>query len=208
MNILMSGLSLLGFWLAWKFIWQPTLLDTTRDQLFDLRDKAREWFLKNGYGLDNPTYRALRRLLNSHLRMTETVTFSRFLLFLHFESALKDIDEQLETRIEQEFSTPDRKIERYVQKVRNRAYSIMVGQMIFRNYFLVFGFIIFALCFAIRAVFRALIGYAMPIHFFKTCASAVIGAIFAILTLAVASPISNTRMEKYSLSQPGYTRNC
>lgn len=202
MHSIITGLAVLAVFFVWKHMWRRTLLDTTRDRLFDLRDGARVWFLENGYTLDQPTYRALRRMLNCHLRHTERATLLSFISYSVAKQIFHDYDALLDEKINAEFTTTDPQIAKYVSDVRSNASYILLNHMVKRNLFMTICFyIVFALYF-IKDFWEALysnIKFKKPIN--KQFRSVMVGAMIAFFSMTSQGQISNVRLEKYSLSQ-------
>ena len=73
MLFLALGLHVSSLILIWHFVAKRTVLDHTRDKLFDLRDQIRADHLANGWGLENDAYKNLRKMLNAYLRYTSSV---------------------------------------------------------------------------------------------------------------------------------------
>ena len=59
---------MLGF--AWK-CWRKSILDNSRDDMFDLRESVRAKFLEEGWGLDSTEYKNIRDLINCAIRYAE-----------------------------------------------------------------------------------------------------------------------------------------
>lgn len=121
MDLFVASFSILALAYAWSKIWSKTVLDDTRDRLFDLRDESREWFLKNGYTLDNRVYISLRKLLNSHIRHTESLSFTRYIAVIKMLCTDKEFREYIDGHIQASFWTEDEAISRYVSGVRAKA---------------------------------------------------------------------------------------
>ena len=66
-------LSLLILRLAWKCL-RKSILDDSRDAMFDLRESVRAKFIEEGWGLGCIEYRRIRDLINASIRYTEDKT--------------------------------------------------------------------------------------------------------------------------------------
>ena len=130
MNDIMLGIAILLALSSWWFVYKPSLLDKTRDELFDLRQEVRDYFLQSGRGLDHPLYAALRDLINGHLRYTESLTMSRFVVWAHWHSKHPTEAEQLRLRGEAPLQTNDRELAAFAMNVRLRAAGHMYGHML------------------------------------------------------------------------------
>ena len=131
-------LSLLAFSIilsivTWKLLWQPSILDHTRDKLFNLREEVRAQFLADGYGTAHPLYRKLRDLLNGHLRYTEEATFVRMILSMRSLAANPLLANELSKSFRRSFRTDDRALEAYVQSVLNRAAIISMNHAVLQS---------------------------------------------------------------------------
>ena len=136
MSEILLGITLLAFMLFWKLVWQKTLLDYTRDNLFDLRDELRLWFIENKYGLDHPIYKELRFIINNHLRHTERATMMSYLAFNMITKKHPDYNEKILSSSNSIFETSDSKLNNFTIRIRNKAFYILLTQMIGRSSFL------------------------------------------------------------------------
>jgi len=127
MELIVTAVGILLLLLAWR-AWKKTVLDDTRDRLFDLRDGAREWFLVKGYGLNHPMYRQLRDLLNAQLRFTEHIRFIG-LVFFSWRVPAKTV-EVWHRQFDGKFGTADRELQLYIQQTRRLAIRSMQRYMI------------------------------------------------------------------------------
>lgn len=71
-------ISLLVLPFAWKCL-KKSILDSSRDSMFDLREKVRYDFLKNGWNLNSAEYKNIRDLINYAIRYAEDKTLSEVL---------------------------------------------------------------------------------------------------------------------------------
>lgn len=202
MHYIMTAFSILAIVVAWKYMWQRTLLDTTRDKLFDLRDDAREWFLNNGYSLDNSVYRALRGMINCHLLHTEKVSLTSYMAYSVTKQLFHEQESLLEKQIEAEFATDDKNIEEYASRVRVSAGFVLIDHIVKNNLFLlVVCYVAAGLCavwfFLIDLIKTATLKGSFGKRFHPALASVLV-AFFSFVSPGL---ISNMRMEKYSLSQ-------
>lgn len=126
-EVLLTGVGLLAIMGLWKFVWLPTILDATRDKLFDLRDDVlKGYFVKNGISFDHPTYVKLRNLLNGHLRHTESVTIWEVI----FVKRCMDGNPALRfAEIEAIFQTDDPKLQALVDEIRFKSAVAMLIYM-------------------------------------------------------------------------------
>lgn len=123
------GLTILGVWLtwvAWSRMLRPSILDDTRDRLFDLREGVRRYFLAQGHGLDHAVYVELRNLINSHLRYTEELTFFHFVHANVWSVKHQQSAAALRARVDRRFKCSDPLLQAYVSEIRARAGAEMV----------------------------------------------------------------------------------
>lgn len=149
MNDIMFGVAILLTLSSWWFVYKPSLLDKTRDDLFDLRQEIRDYFLQSERGLDHPLYAALRDLINGHLHYTESLTMSRFIFWVHWHGKHPHEAEHLRLRVEAPFQTDDWELAAFARNVRLRAAGQMYGHMLANT---VPGLIVLALVGTILAV--------------------------------------------------------
>ena len=78
-SVSISVLLLMFLWNGWQRI----RLDIARDELFDLRDKTRDFFAARPNGLTDPVYRELRNLINGYIRWGSSLHFLGMLYFIN-----------------------------------------------------------------------------------------------------------------------------
>ncbi|WP_272700907.1 hypothetical protein [Desulfovibrio sp. Fe33] len=121
---------------AWEKMWRKSLLDDSRDRLFDLRDESRQWFLENGYTLDNNVYQSLRSLLNAHIRHCEDLTLTRYVVTTQMYAESPKLKENLDSYLQASFWTEDEKINDYVAQSREKASMIVMDHMMKGSFFI------------------------------------------------------------------------
>ena len=128
MQDFLFGIGVLALIVAWKYVWLPTILDYTRDKLFDLRDGfLREAFLQEKFPLDHPIYKSLRNLLNGHLKHTESLSIWEFLAFYY---SAKNLRKDLLVGVNEIFKTDDRRLNEIISRVRFQSAKIMAEYML------------------------------------------------------------------------------
>ena len=75
-----SGLGLLLLWILVYFGVREYRVDRTRQKLFALRDELFDYAADGGIGFDDTAYGRVRTLLNSLIRFSHMLTFSRLVL--------------------------------------------------------------------------------------------------------------------------------
>lgn len=157
-NAVFLGVNLFLFVAIWKLMWKKTALDQSRDQIFDLRDEVRAYFMKREQGLSSPVYAAIRDLLNAHLRYTEELTFARYIATTVAMSSNPEIATKLRTELDKKLTSDDPELAEYISKVRQRAVVIMVNFMgetsLLLNLALVIFLPVFVLFRAVKALNR------------------------------------------------------
>ncbi|MFI3271838.1 MAG: hypothetical protein R3Y11_07040 [Pseudomonadota bacterium] len=152
------AISLLVLYVVWKKVWQVTVLEIARDELFHVRDTVREYFLTTEQGVSDPVYSALREHINNCLRHTENITVARVLLCKlmrkrHGEYMQAVFEQHLQT-----FMTDDKEISNFVEDKRLACASILMTYMLAKSFL---GML----------VITAIIIIAIPcalVHFFAT----------------------------------------
>ena len=139
MHLVIFGVNVLILVAVWRFMIRKTVLDNSRDRLFDLRDEVRSTFLKNGWGLDSSVYKKLRDLLNGHLRFTEDYSVFEIAYMEVSIRAEKNLQQELHDKFERVFSTGDAKQVAYIQSIRSRSLEAIMDFAVFSSGFLVFA---------------------------------------------------------------------
>jgi len=80
-GLLVMALGFIALVVSWKF-WKRTVRDCVRDDLFDIRDEWRSYWIDRGMDMGKPAYSKFRRDVNSYLRYTSTYRFSD-LIYVH-----------------------------------------------------------------------------------------------------------------------------
>lgn len=157
MELTLFGIGLILMIFTWPYIWRPTVLDSARDKLFDLRDnKVRQHFLQRGLGLDHPVYVALRNLLNGHLRHTESLTFFHFTYLAGWAESHRAEEVGIRQKIDAMFATEDPDLQRLVKSVREQSSLIMIEYMVESSIVALSMAIVVAIWMAIKSVFVTL----------------------------------------------------
>lgn len=144
MELAILGLNVLLLILVWKHMARKTILDNSRDKLFDLRDGLRTTFVKNGWDLGSPSYKHLRDLVNGHLRFTEEMSLSRI---SYMVAALKQNPALVAYQHEKigkvfESSDPAQKV--FIESFRKQAVTIAMEYTIYSSgWLLIIALLIF-----------------------------------------------------------------
>ena len=195
MQLLIFGFSLLGLLFLWKYIWQKTLLDETRDRLFCLREEVRQWFIDEGYDLSHPIYQSLRATINQHLRHTESITVISYLSFCISIEKNPRYDKYLSNNISKMFTTDDEKLKIFISKTRKKASDILIVHMGLRSLFITSLVAIMIIAKIIRYLFENIrLFFTQKISFRDQL-------VFASMILCLFTSVTRTNhltMEKYS----------
>lgn len=132
MELVLFGLGFFLLFATWRWMLKPSLLDATRDKLFDLRESMRAYFVGTKEGLDHPAYKDLRMLLNGHLRYTEDLSFVGFVLTIFSAVNHKEDFSAVRNKLDRKFNahTESEETRRYIKEVRFAASAIMLDYMI------------------------------------------------------------------------------
>ena len=124
MDLLLTGIALLGVLLTWRYIWRPTMVADTRDRLFDVRDDLRATFAAVDK-LDHPDYLAARSLLNAEIRYIERSSLIASSVAL---SMLKQMDPaKIQLPV---FSVSDETLRDSLRKARMSASDLVLGHLV------------------------------------------------------------------------------
>jgi hypothetical protein len=73
-------LSLCGIYILWEFAWKPSLLDTYRSRLFEIRDYLFNLGASGKISFDDPAYRSIELLINGLIRYAHRLTFVSYIM--------------------------------------------------------------------------------------------------------------------------------
>lgn len=141
-NILFLSINIVLVMFVWKRILKPTILDYFRDELFDVREDVREFFIQNKIPLDHYIYKNLRDLINDHLRFTEQMTLGEVISFSNKIEKRRGLKKYIKKRLDKLFKSQDKNLNEYVKKIRSRSSEILLMYMVFSSPFLCFSFFI------------------------------------------------------------------
>lgn len=109
-------LSLLILRLAWKCL-RKSILDASRDAMFDLRESVRAKFIEEGWGLDCIEYRRIRDLINASIRYTEDKTLFEVITTNRAISENEIVQRAVLAYKNEILSSTNPKIEKYLKSV-------------------------------------------------------------------------------------------
>jgi len=123
-------------------MWQNTCRDIARDELFDLRDKWRDYWISKGLSLDSKEYANVRIMLNQYLRYTACFRLSG-LLFCSLRVS-KDTLEYLKKERDSLFYSENQEIKEEIDKIRMQA-ALAIQKYMLSTTILIFPLIIMVL---------------------------------------------------------------
>ena len=107
--------SVIALWGAWACL-RKSMLDTSRDCLFDLRESVRETFIRKGWGLDSIEYKRIRDLINCAIRYAEDRTLFKVIRINRIISRNKTVSKSLREFKKEVLSSQNPEIESYLKK--------------------------------------------------------------------------------------------
>ncbi len=153
MTFVLLGLNILLLLAAWRFMVKRTVLDHTRDKLFDLRDEVRDVFLSKGWELNSPQYKKLRGLLNGHLRFTEDYSIWKVAYLNMVVEKNQHARSEMNARFEKVFTSNIPEQLEYIHSVRQRSLMAVMDFTVIGSGFLLFlSLIIFPIVLAVQIV--------------------------------------------------------
>ena len=142
MELVFFGINVLLVFAVWHFMLRPTVLDHSRDRLFDLRDELRLTFIKNGWDLASPEYKKLRDLVNGHLWFTEEISVMRVSVITAGIKQDDELQSYLKERLEKMFAPVNPAQKTFILEFRKRALTVVMNYAVFSSGWL----LIMALC--------------------------------------------------------------
>lgn len=130
MELIFFGINLLLVMAVWHFMLRPTVLDHSRDRLFDLRDDLRASFVSKGWDLGSPEYRRLRDLINGYLRFTEEMSLARSSWMVSEIKKNDELKKYMNQKVRAAFASNDPEVQQYIQEFRKRALLVVIDYMI------------------------------------------------------------------------------
>ncbi|MBF6616658.1 MAG: hypothetical protein ITG07_08035 [Candidimonas sp.] len=129
-EVILTGISIVAITLLWRLGARKTYLDEARDDLFDLRDNLRTYFLSTEKGLHDPLYAKLRNLINGHLRHTERFSFVSYISLIALLRKSKEQIQEVQRKHDLEFFSADQKTYEMSQQIRHRSAEILLIYMV------------------------------------------------------------------------------
>ena len=132
------GINIVLILLVWRFMIRKTILDHSRDKLFDLRDALRAKYQDEGWDMSSPTYGKLRDLLNGYLRFTEDYSIWKLVCIKVEVESNSDLHVELHEKFEMMFLTVEPAQREFVRRVRSQARGAVLEFAVFSSGFLLF----------------------------------------------------------------------
>jgi hypothetical protein len=142
MELIFLGINLLLFMAVWHFMLRPSILDMSRDRLFDLRTHLRQVFVEHKWDLASPAYRRLRDLVNGHLRFTEELSLARTSYVRVQIKKSNELQAFLHDKINKTFHSPNPEQLKFIRHFRQQSLKVVTDYAILGSGWL----LILALC--------------------------------------------------------------
>ncbi len=136
MELTLLGLNIILILLVWHFMIRKTILDHSRDKLFDLRDAVRAKYQADGWDMNSPTYGKLRDLLNGYLRFTEDYSIWKLVCIKVGIESNANLHGELQEKFEKSFVAVEPEQRNFVLRVRSQARSAILEFAVFSSGFL------------------------------------------------------------------------
>lgn len=135
MTLALLGIHILIIMALWHFMVKKTLLDNTRDRLFDLRNEIRLVHLERDWNIGSDVYGNLRGMINAYLRYTESYSVWT-VVAVHAElshSQNTGLRDHLAARIDSNFKTDSTELQEYIASVRDRAGNALMEYSVYSS---------------------------------------------------------------------------
>jgi hypothetical protein len=129
-----AGIVTVGFAVVFfYYLWQQYVIDVTREQLFELRDRLFDIASEGKLDRNSESYRVLREMFNSGIRFTHRISLVQFIMVSRYE------DELVRTRVasvQMLLDDIDNQDTRYeVQKLLNRMGRFLTLHLVKKSIF-------------------------------------------------------------------------
>lgn len=143
MELVILGFNVLILMVLWKFMLRRTILDHSRDKLFDLRSELRSTYIAKGWDLNSPTYKRLRDLVNGHLRYTEDMSLSRAIVLAGEVNGDEELKKFMRDRLQTLFSATSGEQREHANSFRQQSQAVALEYLVFSSgYFLLLTFLL------------------------------------------------------------------
>lgn len=194
MSEILIGISLLLFAICWKYIWQKTLLDYSREQLIDLHSEFEDWTINNGYHTNNKIYRQIQSRINYNIKIIEKMTLFRYISL----TCIIETDSKNNKRLYEDekltFRTGDKKFDDFAETIFQKMLYINFSYMIFRNLFLCLLFFILGIFFIVKSCFSTI---QKKVFCPQLATNFTIPIVIGFISLAPLFRLNPTVLEKY-----------
>mgnify|MGYP000123053093 CR=1 FL=1 len=151
-NVVLFAVNIIIAYFIWTFALKPSILDHFRDQLFDLREDVRSFYLSNDIPLTDKTYKSLRDSINGHLRFTEKKSLVKTIKFIVEINKNKKLSKKIEKEIEKMFFTTDKKLKEFIDHSRSNASMVLLRYMFCSSPIMMFCFFVMSLFIIIKTI--------------------------------------------------------
>ncbi|MBN6525313.1 hypothetical protein JZM37_13805 [Acinetobacter pittii] len=154
-GVVLTAFNILLLLFVWQVFLKKTILDTHRDQLFDLRCQLRKIFSEH-QALDSRAYVETRKLLNAQIALTENLSILQYVLWKKFTKS-EVIKQQLAEQ-GSSYRIDNDELQQAVRKIRSDASYVCSSYMILSSLTLTITVFLTAfvmgVCWIFKNVFR------------------------------------------------------
>ena len=143
MSMIILSFALVALIFVWTFFWQKALTNYTKNVLFNYRDTLRSWFIAQGYGLEHPSYRTARNMINATLWHIEYASWAKYASFLFVARKFPEWDKEGRNSVELMFSTTDPKIAEHIFQLRKAMAIVFMTHIIMKSAIAIFFVLMF-----------------------------------------------------------------
>ena len=130
-DALFFGINFLLILLIWRFGWKVVALNKARDDLFEIRDELRDYFIGNEIPLTHASYKQLRDRINNYIRFTEEATLINLMCFSLAIDKNKEIqDIYIRISKEKDKIFENEVIKQFADNVRTKAAETLTVYMV------------------------------------------------------------------------------
>lgn len=150
---------------AWNYVFLPSNLDSSRDQLFDLRDELRSHFIEKGWDISMSKYGDTRSVVNGYLRFIEETSIWR-LMFIHSIVMKNQKSSSKSAGHKRRANDKPGEIDLFLESIRKRALKIVISHAVSSS------FLLHVLAFLLMPFFIISASFGVAKSGFSACASA------------------------------------
>lgn len=150
-GVILTAFNILLLLFIWQVFLKKTILDTHRDQLFDLRCKLREIFAEKN-ALNSRSYIETRKLLNAQIALTENLSILQYYLWKRFTNS--EVLKNKITENQMNFRSENPELQEAVDGIRSDASVVCSSYMILSSLTLTITVFITAFVMGVGWVFK------------------------------------------------------